>query len=296
MLTIFTVPKPFIGLADVQQRNAIQSWLRLTPKCQIILYGDDPSVITAASELGVESMSTIKSNEFGTPFLDSVFSNVYAQAKFPLLCYVNSDIILMNSFTDAIARIKLKKYLAIGQRTNLNLIDPINFDDPFWCSRLLDLSTTNGVLYTSFGIDYFVFTGNSNLHILPPFLVGRPLWDNWFIYNARKSNVPIVDMTPVCLIIHQKHDYAHIPQWKGKSWDGPESDWNKNLYTKLVGNASHLYNTKDASHVLKKKGLRLALNRAYLYQRLQTSAVLNPILRPIAHLVKSIYLHIQSKK
>jgi len=293
MLTIFSIPKPFTGLAAVQQRNAIQSWLHLTPECQIILCGSDPSVVAAASELGVESMPEIRSNEFGTPFLDSVFSQAFARARFPLLCYVNSDIILMDSFTEAIARIKLDKFLAVGQRTDLDLTELIDFEDPFWHSKLLELSAAKGELHSSFGIDYFVFTRNSNLQNLPPFLVGRPRWDNWFIYNARKLKTPIVDLTPVCQVIHQNHNYAHIPQWKGKFWSGPETEQNSELYKELVGDTDHHCNTKDATHVLTKTRLKPALARGYLYQRLQTSALLHPFLRPLAKLVKAFYLNKQ---
>ena len=32
MLTIFTIPKPFVGHIGVIQRNAIISWLNLSPK------------------------------------------------------------------------------------------------------------------------------------------------------------------------------------------------------------------------------------------------------------------------
>ncbi|HHU08318.1 MAG TPA: hypothetical protein GXZ59_08260 [Clostridiaceae bacterium] len=291
MLTFFTIPKSFKDLADVQQRNAIQSWLRLTPECQIILCGDDPSVIEAASELGVESMPAIRSNEFGTPFLDSVFSQAYEQAKYSVLCYVNSDIILMESFTEAIARIKLNKFLAVGQRTDLDLTEPIDFEEPSWHSKVMELSAAKGELHSSFGIDYFVFSKNSNLHKLPPFLVGRPRWDNWFIYNARKLKTPIVDLTPVCQVIHQNHNYAHIPQWKGKSWNGPESEYNNKLYHQLFGNQKHICNTKDATNVLTDAGLKPAFTRGYLYQRLQTSALLHPILRPLARMVRSLYLH-----
>lgn len=295
MLTLFSIPKPFAGLAAVQQRNAIKSWLCLSPACQIILCGDDPSVIAAASELGVESMPTVRCSEFGTPYLDSVFRQACAKARFPLLCYVNSDIILMDSFTDAIARIKLGKFLAVGQRTDLDISEPINFEDPFWGSKLLEESSARGELHSSFGIDYFAFTRNSNLHLLPPFLVGRPRWDNWFIYNARKLKTPIVDITPVCQVIHQNHNYAHIPQWKGKSWNGPETERNSELYKSLVGKTDHHCNTKDATHILTKNGLKPALTRGYLYQQLQTSALMKPILRPLARLVRALYLHTKDK-
>ena len=253
-------------------------------------------MIAAALELGVESMTSIRCNEFGTPFLDSVFSQAHEQARFPILCYVNSDIILMDSFMDAVARIDMNRFLAIGQRTNLDLTDPIDFSDPAWRLALLQQCAGKGKLFSSFGIDYFVFTRNSNLHNLPPFLVGRPRWDNWFIFNARKRRVPIVDMTSVCLVIHQNHGYAHIPQWGGKSWNGPEAVWNSGLFSNLVGNTKHVFSVKDSTFLLTKKRLLPALQKGYLFQRLQTSALMFPMLRFPAKLVKFIYLKIHTKR
>ena len=290
MLTIFSIPKPFKGLAAIQQKNAIRSWLMLVPKCQVILCGDDPSVIDAATELGVESIPSIRCNEFGTPFLDSAFWSSYEQARFPLLCYVNSDIILLMSIIKAIARIRLNRFLAIGQRTNLDLTEPIDFEDAAWSSKLLNQSNSNGQLLSGFFLDYFIFTKNSNLHFLPPFLVGRPRWDNWLILNARILKTPIIDLTPVCQVIHQNHNYAHIPQWKGNSWNGPESEYNNGLYTQLIGKQKHLCNTKDSNYLLTQTFLFPALGPDYLFQRLQTSAILKPMLRPLARTVKSLYL------
>ena len=52
MLTIFALPKPFRGHAGVIQRNAIQSWLRLQPACEVILLGDEPGTREVAAQVG----------------------------------------------------------------------------------------------------------------------------------------------------------------------------------------------------------------------------------------------------
>ena len=41
MLTIFSTPKPFRGHIGVIQRNAIESWKRIHPDVEIILFGDE---------------------------------------------------------------------------------------------------------------------------------------------------------------------------------------------------------------------------------------------------------------
>ena len=73
MFTIFAVPKAFVGQVGVIQRNAIASWLRLTPGLQVLLFGKEPGTKEAARELDVDHVSSIRCNEYGTPLADDVF-------------------------------------------------------------------------------------------------------------------------------------------------------------------------------------------------------------------------------
>ena len=76
MLTIFTIPKPFIGHIGVIQRNAIISWLHLVPECEIILFGDEPGIQEITQEFGIMHVPEIRKTRYGTPFLDDVFSRL----------------------------------------------------------------------------------------------------------------------------------------------------------------------------------------------------------------------------
>ncbi len=75
MITLFTVPKPFIGIFDVIQANAIRSWLKI-PNCHIVLCGDDFGVAEASRKFGVEHISNIKHNKYRSPLLNSIFCEV----------------------------------------------------------------------------------------------------------------------------------------------------------------------------------------------------------------------------
>jgi hypothetical protein len=61
------------------------------------------------------------------------------------------------------------------------------------------------------GSDYFIFPRSCFTEI-PDFAIGRAGWDNWMIYEARRRGWPCVDATPSIQIIHQDHDYSHLPQ------------------------------------------------------------------------------------
>ena len=60
MITIFTIPKPFKGHIKIIQINAVRSWLKLRPSCQVILFGDEEVVAETAEELGIQHVSDAK--------------------------------------------------------------------------------------------------------------------------------------------------------------------------------------------------------------------------------------------
>ena len=85
MLTIFTIPKAFQGHAGVIQTNAIQSWLKLRPECEIILLGDDEGTAEVAAKFGVRHIPKVERNEYGTPLVSSIFSLAQDIAKYQLM-------------------------------------------------------------------------------------------------------------------------------------------------------------------------------------------------------------------
>ncbi len=51
MLTIFIVRSPSPGHIGVIQRNSINSWTKLVPKCEIILLGDEEGTAKTAKDV-----------------------------------------------------------------------------------------------------------------------------------------------------------------------------------------------------------------------------------------------------
>lgn len=91
---------------NVIQRNAIQSWKRLDPECEVILIGDDPGTPEVAEELGVRNIPNVQRNEFDTPLLDSAYQLAEDSASHSYLCYVNADIILTSSLISAFKQVR----------------------------------------------------------------------------------------------------------------------------------------------------------------------------------------------
>ncbi len=284
MLTIFAIPKPFQGHIGTIQTNAVQSWVRLRPACEIILCGDDAGVADTAREFDLRHLPNIACNEFGTPLLSSAFESVQAEAKHDLVCYVNADIIFLSDLPECVRRVTIPRFLLAGQRSDFSITSRLRFEEPDWEQRFREKVTAEGVRSPPGAIDYFVFR-RGTVPRLPDFAVGRPFWDNWFIHEVLSSGGPVIDATLANLVVHQNHDYGHIPQQRGKRWYGPEADQNR----ELIGRASHLYTLLDATHVLTEEGLLPApgygLLRRLLPRYVQQQPRLMVRVMPVAHIL-----------
>ena len=284
MITIFTLPKPFIGSYKVIQLNAIMSWQKLHPSPEIILCGNEPGTAELCVRHGWLHLPDIYVNEYGTPRLDHAFARVHAVAQNSLLCYVNADIILTSNFMMAVQRIRFGRFLMVGRRWNLNQVDSIDFTVQDWEDHLKAHVGREGVLQPPLGSDYFVFK-KGTLGELPPFVVGRPGWDNWMIYHARILKMPVIDATQACTVIHQNHDYKHVPGGSNlNNYLGPEAD--QNLI--VMGGNRTRFTLLDATHLLTEQGLYPVRGFPYIKRRIQTLASLHPKLRPLADGIKRV--------
>jgi hypothetical protein len=86
---------------------------------------------------------------------------------------------------------------------------------------------------------------------MPDFAIGRAGWDNWMIYYARQKGWLVVDGTPSMMIIHQNHDYRHLPDGK-PHYELPESRQNE----AIAGGPAHLYMVLDSNKQLRNGALR----------------------------------------
>lgn len=210
-LTLFSAPKPFTDPhIRTIQRNAIQSWLRL-PDVQIILIGDEAGLAETAAEFGLLHLPEVRCNAQGTPLVSSIFELARQSAQASLMAYVNADIILFADFVEAALRAAARpgQFLMVGQRWDLDVTAPLDFA-PGWESALRQKAQSSGRLHPPAGSDYFVFPRGAFAD-LPDFAIGRAGWDNWMIYKARREGWPVIDGTPSVFVIHQNHDYSHLP-------------------------------------------------------------------------------------
>lgn len=290
MITFFSLPKPFKDHIGLIQSNAIQSWTKL-PGCEVILLGDDAGVAEAARRYGARHIPGVAVNEFGTPLLDSAFSLARQAAKQRLLCFINCDIVLLPDFLIAANAIRHRDFLMIGQRWDLDLTTPINFDHPNWPLDLRAQVAANARLHQPMGSDFFMFPSTSRIGGLPAFAVGRPGWDNWMIFNARNKSLPVIDATSATTVIHQNHGYEHVKAGRGDRWFGVEGDEN----IRLMGGQDRVFTLLDATHRFHSGRVVPFLQFRYLQRRLDTMPVLFPRLRNFLSFTYKILMRIKTK-
>ena len=252
MITIFAMPKAFDGHIGIIQRNAITSWTRLSPRPEIILFGDEAGTADFAGELGLRHIAGIRRNAQGTPFLDDLFSQAQAAASFPIAAYVNSDIILFDEFLRAIDEVTAwrPEFLMAGRRWDIDIGAPLDFSMADWEQRLRTDVARRGKRRSVSWIDYFVFPPGMYREV-PPMLIGRLWWDNWLVWKAGDLGAPVVDSSPRVLAVHQNHGYAH-PQGFFGIWKSEEGQWNE----RLAEGGRHARTLREARFKLGRLGVR----------------------------------------
>jgi hypothetical protein len=188
-------------------------------------------------------------NEYGTPLLSDLFEKVHALSSNNTLCYVNADIMLFGSFMEAVqlAASKFDRYLMVGRRTNLDLDEPSIYASAEQESRLLSLVIERGRLAAPNAIDYFVYP-RELFPTFPPFAIGRPWWDNWFLWKARQSHAALVDASEMVRAVHQNHGYV-LPDGSLDVMQCSEAKQNLSL----AGNAFRTI--EDATHKFTANGI-----------------------------------------
>lgn len=210
MLTIFTIPKPFTGENVINQCNAILSWKHAINDVQIILWGDEEGVEEYSNIFNVEYGGIVPRNKFNTPLISEVFERTKKIAKNQYLMYVNADIILLDNLNAIISNTLEplgKITIVCGRRIDCNLNRVLDFSSN-WIQDLETNCLPNGKLHSYSGIDYFLFPKSLPVK-LKPFAVGRPGWDNWFLYYAKKNKILILDASNIVTAIHQNHKPAY---------------------------------------------------------------------------------------
>ncbi len=147
----------------------------------------------------------------------------------------------------------------VGQRWDTDVTEPIDFDQSDWAAELRLFASGNGFEQDPFWIDFFLFTKGLYTN-MPPLLVGHCHWDNWMIWKALNSKIPVVDASRSLMAVHQNHGYsAAFGRRKGVATDALSQH---NL--QLIGGRQHTCHVKSSTHTITSDGrIRLHWNRYF---------------------------------
>ena len=252
LLTLFTAPKPFTDPhIRVIQRNMLLNWRALGDEVAVVVIGDEPGIAEVCQELGVTHLPDVRCNDRGTPLISSIFELARGVNQTPFLAYANADILFLPDLLDAVRRLagKSERFLAVGQRWDMDIKTSLDFSDG-WDSALLARVKREGVLHGQTGSDYFIYP-RACFRDIPDFAVGRAGWDNWMIYKARREGRPVIDLSDTVTVVHQNHDYRHLPGGV-VHYHQPETTVN----VRLGGGRRTIFTLQDITHVLKAEGLK----------------------------------------
>ena len=299
LLTLFTTCKPFVGEFSRIQRNAITSWSRLRPSCDILIFGNEPGVGDCCREVGARQVAEVPRSDFGTPLLNGLFSSAEQATKSELLGCVNADIMLTSDLWSAIETVRrsFSRFLLIARRWNVTVDCDWDFDARDWETRLQAYARTQGDLEPIYGgMDVFVYP-RGMWQDLPPFAIGRGRWDSALIYQARIRDIPVIDATDRIVSVHQNHGYGHHPQHSKGVFKGPESVRN----FQLLGGEEYIFSALNATHVLTSAGLRrrIVLFPPHFLRKLATLPALYPslgLLTPVVRLMAPVWRGIRTMR
>jgi hypothetical protein len=271
-LTIFAIPKRFDGHFGLIQRNAIRSWARLEPAPQIILLGSDDGTAEMAAEVGARHVVDVATSPSGAPMFDDVIAKGQRHAQADTVCFMNADIVLTPAWNRVVWGVRRwrTEYLMVGRRWNLDVTTPIDFSRAQWARELVDDAMARGEMASNMFIDYFVFP-RGMLTDIPPFVIGRPGYDNWLLWSIRRRRIPLIDATREAQVVHQNHDYSHIkgtaagPSGREAYLKGEDTRRN----AELAGGWRRYFTTDHATHLVAEGTVRRALERRYLDARVE---------------------------
>jgi hypothetical protein len=233
-ITFWTIARAFEGEFDALQRRAIASWREAVPEAEIVLVGNEPGVAAFAREIGATHVMDVTCNDRGTPLVNDAFARAERAASCDLLCWINSDIVLDESFAGMLKALDITA-------------------GPFVVGQRIDVDRKgNETLHPPCGIDYFVYRKDT-LGEVPPFAVGCTAYDNWLVWAAiERWSLETIDATLVVRALHLAHGYPKWEDGKLGMIAGDEKMENQRLFRE--SGCSRYYGVNDTQFVMQADG------------------------------------------
>ncbi|EDQ92757.1 uncharacterized protein MONBRDRAFT_4746 [Monosiga brevicollis MX1] len=186
------------------QRRAIESWVKLEPKPEIVLVGYGAGYEDVAAEFGCVISRHLDMNFKMLPLAGSLV-HLASEWDTDVSVIVNSDILLTQSLPDAIAKVRSQftDWFITGARYDLDELPPMyeparpDFNE----AAFMGYVKTKGTLHTAGGL------------LTPRYdvthMTGKSKFDNWFVHEVIQAGYrDVVDTTESVVAVHVQHDYT----------------------------------------------------------------------------------------
>ncbi|KAL6569129.1 hypothetical protein OROHE_003410 [Orobanche hederae] len=275
--TLFTAPMPFVGSIGERQALAVRSWLGLSENISVVLFSQDPSVLSFADSFGsrVFVETNIDFTFLGTPFFHSMVARSLASLS-DVSVLIDPDTILLSNFLSTLKHAhKLDEdwILVASSRTVSNFAFHLDSDGKTWLTydgkvvgiqKLHDFLAHKSSFRESCRDRMLIAWNNGDipLHkgILPPFLYGKGLHNHWIITEALISDYRLVidtNLTISSFYINDLDQYkdiltrTNIISKFDKSWEQTGNSllgWLYGSFSFHEANYSNLFRSFQCGH------------------------------------------------
>lgn len=234
MINFFCIPRAFVGEFNKLQRMAIGSWREAAPDCEIVLFGNETGIESAANDLGGMCIADIDYVN-GRPIADYPFQWAEMSASRSWLCFISADIVLGADLQSALqACAAIARPLIIGQRWDIEPGAP----------------RESAILHSPIGVDYFIYRpGTIPAAQIPPFIVSGGGGDNWLVWKALTAwDMTVIDATDGITAIHVNHSHPEWSNGKEGRQGSTEQAYNRRLY--VTDGMDRVCGVNDAPYAL----------------------------------------------
>ena len=237
---------------DLVHDNTVKNWLSFRPFVIPVVFTNDISIATECKRYGWDVLPVRVTALDDVPVLKFMYLDAMKVYNTTYYAYSNSDILYSNNLVDTLigCAYNLSYFsnitysngsflygksvyaqqptLIIGQRTNVQNVTKT--EGSTWAA-ITSVARNRGHLFFVYAIDYFITPKSYPWEDSAEVIVGKPEYDNWLIYNARKRKHKVIDATTTLLALHQTTSAGNYEHQKHRN-----ADYNRILLRKLYKN------------------------------------------------------------
>ncbi|KAL5552812.1 hypothetical protein UlMin_040213 [Ulmus minor] len=250
-ITVFSAPSPFVGSVGERQSLAFRSWLALSLQVTVVLFSKHPSVFSFAGGFGSRVLvePNIDFTFLGTPFFHSMMARSYS-FKSDISVLVYPEAILFPDFISTLnyAHELDFDWLLVASLQNISHF-PFHLDEAgkHWKredGKVIRTEELQEMIHGQIGQwnpckGKKLMAWNSGdlpLHsgVIPPFLYGKGVHDNWVINEAMSSEFRFVFDASLTISSFHLNEQEH---WSDMTVKGSTASIFENRSWEYAGNS-----------------------------------------------------------